>query len=360
MKLDTFKKASTFSWIGRHALELRYLLATMRTPPENVLDAGSGCFEPVYLAQMLPGQSDVYAVEANGDIAGVLNKIIRSGSIELVGLDTLLCNKDDSGAPIPNNDLTNAVLLATGLRELESAGFNYEEFYKNKKFSRPLGGAGIHILNEDVIEYAQKHQREFDFIYEGALFVNLLKGKNYEEAFLMTKKFVGMLEEGAVLGSGSVPSAIYGPTSLPVILNKTEAMISDIIVDNLVMVNGALRGGYCIRAVRTHKDTRSESLVQEEVIEEGISKDTLLGNADIRKSKMGRDEFFNNLKAESEYLLLAALKRNGEYFMFEAPRKQLSEIIPAVRKQLSLIKAAYEFVAQDSFDKNHSDGQDEQ
>lgn len=344
IKFDQFKNASTFSWVGRHASELRLLVNSLEETPRQVLDVGCGPFEPFYLAWMLPETTIVHAVDVNKEIYPVLNYLNRGGQISLSDLALTCSNKDSSGTPILNTDLTDSELICLGLSELQSAGIdprlfvtkgNYHSAKRPQSDQRPLPPiAAIAPAYAEMQEYARQHLNQFGFIYAGVVLLNMGKTKETPELVRIVRSLADSLGEKGILGIGTTPAALYGEKGDPTLLYAAGLTTTDILVDNLVQIGGALRGGYCVRAV---ENPASSTKIDEGDLERAIAQDSLLSKIECLKQELSAEQLCSYLSKENDALVLAALKRGGNYALYEAKRMDLAEVVPPQRKTLSLI-----------------------
>ena len=345
MKLDMFKNASTFSWVGRHALELKLLLISSPRTHNKVLDAGSGPFEPFYLAEMLPYFAEICAVDTDQEVYDALCDLVERKSIPLEELAQIACNKDENGFPIPNSDLTDPKLLKLGLRELENAGINPDLFLDaDRNFHRPkltrakqYRETKITPFHGDAGKYARKHQKQFDFVYAGVVLLKMAKTMETSELVQSVKYLAGALKENGVLGIGTTPAALYGEKGDLNLLKEAGVTVTDVVVDNLVQVKGALRGGYCIRA--TNEPQYKEHGF--DWIGTLIRHKELLPSVSVKNETLSPKELFDYLLKENDQLLLAAQQTNtGKYDLYQAPKAELIKIIPSERKTISVIREA--------------------
>ncbi|MEK6968857.1 MAG: hypothetical protein AABW48_00330 [Nanoarchaeota archaeon] len=344
IKFDQFKNASTFSWVGRHASELRLLVNSLEETPRQVLDVGCGPFEPFYLAWMFPGTTTVHAVDVSKDVHQVLNRLNRGEQIPLSNLAFTCSNKDSSGKPILNTDLTDSKLIRLGLSELQLAGIDPRLFVTDERYHstrqpedypRPLPPiTAIAPACAEMQEYARQHPDQFGFIYAGVVLLNMGKTKETSELVQVVKSLADSLRENGVLGIGTTPAAIYGEKGDPTLLYAAGLTTTDILVDNLVQIGGALRGGYCVRAV---KNPASSTKINGGELEIALAQDSLLSKIECQKQELSVEQLFSYLSKENDNLVLAALKRGGNYALYEAKRTDLAEVVPPQRKTLSLI-----------------------
>jgi len=343
MVMDIFKNPSTFTWIGRHASELRFLVDSLDKPPETVLDVGGGIFEPFYLARMLPQQSRLYLVDVDQKVYEA-TRILNCGEVlSLPYLSSIACNKNDNtGNPQPNTDLTDPNLLKQGFHELEMAGVK-DTFYTDDH----LGEIWLHgdvpvigIERADAREYLSQHRDEFGFVYAGIVLMNMAKVLSREELISVSRDLVASVKPNGVLGIGETPIGLYGEKGVPTSLEEGGAVLTDLLIDNVVQSRGKLRGGHCLRFVRPD-NRRQYSPISSQEIDERISRDQLLARADVKRREVEGASLGPYLrrqsKTENNRLLVAALRRDGGYNVWEAPMAKVMEVTPPTRRTLSLL-----------------------
>lgn len=340
MKIATFKNQSTFSHVGRHAAELRYLLSSLDYAPQKILEVGSGCLEPIYFAQLLPLESTLYALDIDSEISGVLEKLIVGRKIKLTDLAELVCNKNDDGTSRINTDLTDPSLLAKGLEELKMAGLNPSDFFQNGYYQKPSGGATIISVNDEVSSYCSRHQEEFDLVYAGAVILNLAKVFSKEKLVKTVKDILGSLKGGKVLGVGTNPAGLFAEKNDVSTLEESGASVTELLVDNLVKVKMGetykLFGGHYLSAARAEDERYS--CLSKEVIAECIAKNHFLTNAGIVYTEIKGNHLGNYLVNQKGELLIAALRKEDGYKGWTANLSKLERLLPEMeRKSFGLI-----------------------
>ena len=341
MSLDAFKNPSTFTWIGRHASELRFLVNSLGYSPQKVLDVGGGVFEPFYFARMLTAGTEFHLVDVDESVYKAAARLNCGEPVSLEYLSSIACNKDDKdGRPLPNTDLTDAELLELGFSELELAG-SRDTFYTDEQLKEIwLHGdvPVINMLNVDAREYLPKHKGEFDFAYAGIVLMNMAKVLTREELVVFSRDLIESVRPHGVLGIGETPMGLYGERGVLAVLEECGAVLTDLFLDNVVQVRGKLRGGHCLRFVRPEKSLQYSPIANKEV-DDRISRDELLRRADIQKRQVEGSSLGNYLRSqdEPERLIIAALRRNGGYDIWEAPVGKVMEVAPQKRNALSLI-----------------------
>ena len=341
MAMDVFKNPSTFTWIGRHASEFRFLVDSLDKPPEKVLDVGKGPFKPIYFAEMLPKASELSVIDAP-EMCNLVEGLIDGRELHLPDLSTVVCNKDDTGKPIPNTDLTDTALLEVAASELRLAGLNPADYFdlSTKTFRCPGTGAWIETDNglENLDGYLLQHRGQFDLVYLGLVLLNVGKVSGRQELVRLSGQLLESLSRSnSVLGVGEHPRALYGEKSIPNIVEESGGVLTDALVDNLVVARGNLRGGHCLRFTRQN----AYSPIPKGEVDRRIESDELLRQLDVGYRQVDGDKIGNYLSAQHEIntdrLLVAALRRRGGYDVWEAPIARVMAVAPPKRKTLSLI-----------------------
>jgi len=263
MEFGKFVLPSTFSYVGRNGLALRYLLK-QQAPPKKILEAGSGCIEPLVFSQILPPDSEIYAVDSNNEIIKILDRLIHNEEIELGSLATLVCNINNDNTKRSNTDLTDLELIDIGLNELELAGVNSSLLYSNGFLKKPLTGAKIYPINKNIFDFANGNRGEFDLAFAGFLFLNLEKMLERGDLIKYAKVMLDSLRPSGVLGVTTTPVSLYGPYGNPTIFLEAGAEIKDVILDNLVSLeisnSKRLVGGYLIKFVNGSEKSKEDDL----------------------------------------------------------------------------------------------------
>jgi len=340
MEIAVFKNASTFSHPGRHASELKFLLSSLEEKPKKVLEVGSGCIEPIYFAQLLGSEATINAVDLNIKVYNTLTDLVSGKKVKLADLAEFVCNKSNDGKPRRNSDLLNEDRLKINAEELRLAGLNPNDFIRDGYYRMPKEGAKIIPINAELGEYTTQHQNEFDFVYAGVVLLNIGKVVNREGLVDTTKKLVGALKEGKVLGVGTNPAGMYGEKGTPGVLEDSGMATTDLIVDNLVLakVGGKDRlfGGHCLRAVSV-ENQNSYSPIAKKTIEQRISEDEILSQAGITHREFNSSNLKGYFSEQGDNLLMVALRRDGGYDLWETPINKLKEVVPKVRYTFGII-----------------------
>lgn len=337
-ELANFQNASTFSHIGRWATAFRLLNNRLGRKAKKILDLGGGCLEPVYFSQMLPQWSVLEAVDANEDIYQTLIKLNHGQKISLEELAKYVCNKEDDGSPRPNRDLTDSSVLAIGLKELTDAGLYSDDFFEGDLFKKPLRGAIMVPVHNEAGAYAREHPQEYDLTTMNVVFLNIAKDeKDYDNLVSLARDVLGTLKEDGLLGVGTTPKALYGERGTPTLLEEGGAVITDLIIENLVRaeINDTYRlfGGHFICASPRERDI---SPIESSLVQEKLEQNEYFGQVKVRHHEISSLKDY--LSKEDGYLLLAALRRDDGYEIWETLRFQLEPLIPKQRTSFGLLK----------------------
>ncbi len=339
MQVDvvSYKHPSTFSYVGRHADEFRFLLGSMDYTPEAVLDAGCGCLEPIVLAHMLPPESTLYAVDADTEIITALEKLVSGKELCLEELAGIVRNLNDDGTPMKNTDLIDQARLEKGLREIESAGLNPHDFVSNGYFRKPEGGARIIPVNQEMSSFCREHAAEFDFAYAGALLTNMAKVLDKPELIRTVKYFVDSVKKERVIATGTSPAGIYGERGEPAVLEAAGAVATDLFITNLVIKDRKhLLGGYVVRTVKTQHSISSP--IKKKEIDERIERDELLSKVTVNYTEHAHASIGEFLSIRHEaFLAIAALKKEQACCVWEASMRELERFVSGERCTISLI-----------------------
>jgi SAM-dependent methyltransferase len=336
MEIKVFNNTSTFSHLGRHASELRFLLNSLPQMPETVLEVGAGCLEPIYFAHLLPEDSTIYAVDINPQIYSVLKNLVGGEKIKLEELVHIVCNQNNDGSPRTNTDLINPQELAKGLEELQFAGINPDYFMKNGYFRKPKGGANIIPINAEMGNYCQGQVEKFDFVYAGVVLLNIVKDSTHNNTVKLINNLLNSLKPGGVLGEGTNPAGIYGVDSTPLMIEEAGAVITDLLADHLNKVqigdNSRLFGGHCVRA-KKYGEMDCNSYVSKEEVEQRIAQDSILSQLQINYFSLNDGSLGKVLAEKGEDLLLAALRNETSYHIWSTPFKDLHSVLPERNRQ---------------------------
>ena len=345
MNIAVYKNASTFSHVGRHASELRFLLNSLDTKPKKVLELGSGCLEPIYFAQLLEEDATLYSVDLNPDLVSILNDLVNNKKIDLSGLSELICNKNEDGSCRVNTDLTNPVLLQTGRNELQLAGLDPEIFFEKELYKMPSGGATIHPICAELSEYCEKNRDTFDFVYAGVVLLNVAKAfssDQRQEFVNLVKPVVDSIKPKGTLGVSTNPAGYLGDLGVPGVLEDAGATITDFFADHLVKVkigeNYRLFGGHCIRAKKT-TDEDSQSYVNQDEVKRRIANDPVLNQLQITYRQTKGNTIGSEISNLENKVLLAATRNEEGYIICTTPKNvQLENVLPEMeRKAFGLI-----------------------
>jgi threonine dehydrogenase-like Zn-dependent dehydrogenase len=236
--LAMYAKPSTFSYIGRNAAALRFLLGKKESP--EVLIIGPGPLEPFLAAACAP-KGRIVLVDRSPEVARLIKKIAEEGAT----FDEIAAqcqNISDDGTPRRNSDLLDPQLRARGIRELVMAGFDQAGFVDETRY---LGGRinsdrfELHITSIEGFDTSKK----FDVLFAGTVLSNIRKVMDEGQFSTLLQKLREMLTPNGVLGVVETPAAVSGAKQLISNILAAGFEMNGLVVDNLVNASGAIRGG---------------------------------------------------------------------------------------------------------------------
>ena len=309
MKTILYNRPSTFTYLGRHASELKFLLSRAKSKNE-ILDIGPGPFEPFYIAALSP-ESKVTVIDNSQKI---LNKIksIRSGVLLPIKEAASICfNTNDNGTMRQNNDLLDERLILKGIEEMKIAGLSRSLFMYDRIGFFGYHGNGEIVVMEQMDITSVKPWKKFDVVFDGLVLLNLRKTQKNEDFDKAVQTILDLTQDNGMLGISTTPEGISGKKEyLSLILKAAGSRLhlQELILDNFVNSDGGIRGGYL--SIFT-KD--SDSPVNPQSIYDLFSNDPLLARATFFKTYLDETRLLDFLHANG-FLLLYAIHAGGDYY----------------------------------------------
>jgi len=336
---QAFTSNSTFSHIGRWATAFDHLIRSLDRKPKKVLELGSGCIEPIHFSKLLPPDSTLVAVDRSSEIINYLERMISGEKILLATLANIVCNKENYHTPRLNTDLTDPELIELGLDQLKSAGLNSSDFYNKGLYGVAQNSAKIVPVNSDIEKYCADHQNEFDITTLNCVLVHLIRELiDTDKIVKAIKNITGTLKGNGVLFLGSSITELYGSAQTPKLVEDSGGIITDIILDNIVKVEidnkDQILGGVLIRVVRSDQHFSPIDITE---METKINAEPFFKNLPIQNHKIDQNKIGQYLSNNSHNLVLAAIRKNNHYIIWETPTASVENIIPSKREQLNLL-----------------------
>jgi hypothetical protein len=331
MKKAIFKHPSTFTYLGRHASELKFLLRRAKNRNE-ILNIGPGPFEPFYIAALSPN-SRITVVDINPRMLQMVASIKDGVSIPLREAAQHCHNVQNDGSPRANRDLLLPERIEQGLNELRIAGLNPADFVQSDSEFVYRRRSDIQVMQPMDISETEVW-KQFDVVFEGLVLLNLNKTLDTEQ-FKSTVDILGMLtKKDGVLGIGITPAGISGSKRyIHTLMDVLQARfrLQELIVDNLVDGGSrGLAGGY----LATFSDQWSSHLDFEK-IKGLIMQEQMLSRAKFIFPYIPEEKLLELLN-DQEYLLIAAIHSGGSYY--KAAFAELGSMqIPTQRYQFSVM-----------------------
>ena len=304
-----YRNPSTFTYIGRHASELKFLLSRAKNRSE-ILEIGPGPFEPFYIAALSPA-SKITVVDVDQKILSMIQSVRDKVLISLKDVADHCCNINDDGSKRKNRDLLDPRMVENGANELRLAGLLPSDYlWQNNTLFGFQKNADMALIESDI----QKYQpfKQFDIIFEGLVLLNLRKVLNDQEFVATLCNIAGLARTNAVVGIGTTPAGISGPkeylSMLMKIFAEKKLYLQELIVDNLVNAEGGLRGGYL--ATFSNKRWSSEDF---QLVESYFRAEQSLAKAKIIAPYVPAQKMLELLQ-DKELILLAAVHAGGDYY----------------------------------------------
>jgi hypothetical protein len=315
MKKAIFTKPSTFTYIGRHASGLKFLLSRAKRKNE-ILDIGPGPFEPFTIAAHSP-DSRITVIEKDPKILGFIRAIDDGVTLPLYEMGMHCCNYEQDGYRRSNRNLNDPRQVQKGFEELWAAGLKRYNFiydhYENFGFR---GRADILTMEPMDITTATAW-KQFDIVFVGLVLLNLRKILSNEEFERAINNILSFTKKDGTLGIGTTPAGIHGKRAyLPDFIRIARSkgfVLQELFIDNIVRakareLQGRLHGGY----LATFCD-EWDSPVDSQHVRENISNEAILRGAKIKCMLLPLEQFLEYLQSDN-LLLLSALHTGGDHY----------------------------------------------
>jgi len=308
MKRAIYRLPSTFTYLGRHASELRFLLGRAKKKGE-ILDIGPGPFEPFYISRLSP-DSRLTVVDLNPTILQMIRSIEDGIPVPLTEAAKHCHNVQNDGSPRTNRDLILPERIRQGLDELAMAGVDPNDFVNGGDFVYRGRSNILTMKPMDIVE-AMPWKR-FDVVFEGLVLLNLSKTLGKAD-FEKTIRTLGQLTNpDGVLGIGTTPAGISGDKGYLHLLMKVlrgRLQLQELIVDNLVDGGSrGLAGGY----LATFSNQLDSPVFYGDLRDSLMQEDLLRGTAMIHPYV--DEKKLLSLLNDPQYVLLAALNAGGQHY----------------------------------------------
>jgi hypothetical protein len=308
MKRAIYRLPSTFTYIGRHASELKFLLARAKRKNE-ILNIGPGPFEPFYISKLSP-DSRVSVVDINPKMLQMIQSNADGVRLPLREAASFCHNIQNDGSPRKNSDLLVPERIKQGRQELEIAGLDPNDFLSDGDF---LYRGRSNILAMEPMDISKAAPwNQFDVVFEGLVLLNLSKVINKQELEKTIRTLGALAKKDGLLGIGTTPAGISGEKRY--IHALIEALrgrfrLSELIVDNLVDGGSrGLAGGY----LATFSDQWNSPIFFGD-IHAAMMREPLLKDARLIDPVVNETSFLSLLN-DPKYLLLAATHNGGSLY----------------------------------------------
>ena len=333
MKKAIFNKPSTFTYIGRHASELKFLLNRAKSRNE-ILDIGPGPFEPFTIAALSPA-SRITVIDSNPKILQMVRSIGDGVLLQLSEAAKFCCNVANDGSPRKNSDLVDKRRVQKGFEELFAAGVNKYNFAHDNFGNFGYRGNSTIITMEPMDISQAKPWKQYDVVFEGLVLLNLRKTLGEQEFDSTLQTLFSLTKQDGTLGIATTPAGIQGEreylSTLIRLAKNKRFHLQELFLDNIVDAGSrGLHGGYLATFAESW-----DSAIDANSARFRIMSETLLQNAKIVAPYIEISRLFDLLKLPNILLLYAIHAGGDHYHTMIAELDSMS--IPKERYQFKLM-----------------------